>query len=476
MDLHSLVGNILLYFYLICFSCCRCVTGFVSFVLKALQGRFVIPDFLTFSEETQKIFLKYKQLTSFKLEKSNTEESREKWGVSICTADGQRLSMGDCLEPCLFGECCWPLIYGIAVDQISADYVHRFVGVEEFSKYESPFALTKQGIPHSPLIDTGAIMTTALLQQHSTSLGAEEEEKYELILNLLKRLCNKEHVSLNTYRYQHLGKESIKLQALAYFLQENKCFPEHVDVGASLELLLQCLSTEITCESGAVIAATLANGGLCPFSGDQVLSPSTVRNILSNMQVAGLKAYSRTFHFKASVPAISSKDGTILIVVPGVMGIMCWSPELDAFGNPWKGVHFCQELIKTFQLHSFDIRTPFRQVVAYRQWKAESEGYQIMNVLLAAYKGDVSSLRRYLLSGVDVTSVDYDGRSALHVAASEGHIEVIEFLVENANADCTSQDRWGNTPLQEAQRYNHIHVVQLLKKYKEQQEFTQLAS
>ena len=83
-----------------------------------------------------------------------------------------------------------------------------------------------------------------------------------------------------------------------------------------------------------------------------------------------------------------------------------------------------QELISTFQLHSFDIRTPFRQILAYRQWKAESEvssasllssqtgfispsecfhekktssplqGYQIMNVLLAAFKGDVQTLRR----------------------------------------------------------------------------------
>ncbi len=79
-----------------------------------------------------------------------------------------------------------------------------------------------------------------------------------------------------------------------------------------------------------------------------------------------------------------------------------------------------QELISTFQLHSFDIRTPFRQILAYRQWKAESEvsaalirpvyvqfvrvmcvtalsplqGYQIMNVLLAAFRGDVHTLRR----------------------------------------------------------------------------------
>ncbi|XP_066557562.1 glutaminase liver isoform, mitochondrial [Amia ocellicauda] len=447
----------------------RCVTGFVSFILKALQGRFVIPDFTTFTEETQKLFMKCKQLASFKLEQDAATDNSRKWGVSICTVDGQRLSLGDSADPCILGEASWPLIYGIAVDQFSADYVHRYVGMEEFSRYESPFMLTKKGVPHSPFVETGAVITTSLLQL-AAGLGAEDEEKYECVLNMIRRLCNKENANLNCTSYQSLRKDSIRLHALSFFLQEKKCFPESVDISTTLDLMLQCLSTEVSCESGAAMAATLANGGLCPLSGDQVLNPSSTRSMLSMMQVAGMNDYSRTFHFKTSVPAKSSKSGTLLIVVPGVMGAMCWSPELDAYENSWKSVHFCQELVSAFQLHSFDIRTPFRQVVTYRQWKAESEGYQIMNVLLAAYRGDVRSLRRYFLSGADVHSVDYDGRSALHVAASEGHLEVIKFLVENAGADFMTHDRWGNTPLQEAVRYNHIHAVQLLKRYKERHE------
>ncbi|KTG37400.1 hypothetical protein cypCar_00012167, partial [Cyprinus carpio] len=397
-------------------------------------------------------------------EKEDVRESATKWGISVCTVDGQRLSLGDWAEPCILGEISWPLIYGLAVDQQGSDYVHRFVGMEEYCKYESPFTLTKQGVPHSPLVETGAIICTSLLQL-ATRPVTDEEEKYESVLNIIRRLCNKEHANLNCTSYQNLRKDIIHLHALSFYLQEKKCFPEGVGINSTLDLLLQCLSTEVTCESGAALAATLANGGLCPLSGDQVMSPHAVRSTLSMMQVAGMNDYSRMFHFKTSVPAKSSQSGAVLIVVPGVLGLMCWSPGLDCNGNSWRGVHFCEELVSTFQLHSFDIRTPFRQVLCYRQWKVESEGYQIMNVLLAAYRGDIVSLRRYLLSGADVNAVDYDGRSALHVAASEGRLDVIKFLVENAGANCRLKDRWGNTALQEAMRCNQDPAIQFLKKY-----------
>ncbi|XP_029698125.1 glutaminase liver isoform, mitochondrial isoform X1 [Takifugu rubripes] len=439
----------------------RCITGFVSLILKALQGRFVIPDFSTFTEETQKLFSRCRQLLSVQEKEKDSMDSM-KWGVAVCTVDGQRLTLGDWAGSLALGELSWPVVYGVAVDLLGSDLVHRYVGMEGYSRYDSPFTLTKTGIPHSPLTETGAIITTSLLQL-AGRLSSEEEEKYDSVLNVIQRLCNKEHASLNCSSYQRNRKASVRLHGLSFYLQEKKCFPDKVDINAVLDLMLQCCSTELTCESGAAMAASLANGGLCPLSGDQVLSPAATRSMLSMMQVAGMKEYSSTFQFKTSIPAVSSSHGSLLAVVPGVLGLMAFSPELDACGNPWRAIHFCQELISTFQLHSFDIRTPFRQILAYRQWKAESEGYQIINVLLAAFKGDVQALRRYFLSGVDVKAVDYDGRTALHVAAAEGHAEVIRFLLENVGANPALKDRWGSSPLQEARRHNREAAIQLLQ-------------
>jgi len=74
---------------------------------------------------------------------------------------------------------------------------------------------------------------------------------------------------------------------------------------------------------------------------------------------------------------------------------------------------------------------------------------KVVNLLYASSKGQVEDVKRLLREGVAVDAVDYDRRSALHVAASDGHTNVIAALLE-ARADVNPKDRWGRTPLDEA--------------------------
>eukprot|EP00494_Astrolonche_serrata_P002261 UN02267 len=79
-----------------------------------------------------------------------------------------------------------------------------------------------------------------------------------------------------------------------------------------------------------------------------------------------------------------------------------------------------------------------------------------------ASKGYLKGCSLILKSGFDCNEGDYDGRRALHLAASEGNAEVVKYLIEE-KADVNVQDRWGGTPLQDASHHGHTEVVDLLK-------------
>ena len=64
----------------------------------------------------------------------------------------------------------------------------------------------------------------------------------------------------------------------------------------------------------------------------------------------------------------------------------------------------------------------------------------------AAAAGDIPLLRSLVDKGVDANEGDYDKRTAIHLAASEGLLEVVKFLIEEAGANHSPQDRCKQTP------------------------------
>ena len=60
---------------------------------------------------------------------------------------------------------------------------------------------------------------------------------------------------------------------------------------------IQLCSLELTCESASVVAATIANGGVCPITSKKVLNPENVLNVRSLMYSCGMYNYSGKFAF-----------------------------------------------------------------------------------------------------------------------------------------------------------------------------------
>lgn len=111
-------------------------------------------------------------------------------------------------------------------------------------------------------------------------------------------------------------------------------------------------SLETNCESAAAMAATLANGGVCPLTNEVCISPRPCRDVLSLMYSCGMYDYSGKFAFHIGLPAKSGVSGGMILVVPNLMGICLFSPLLDKTGNTCRGVEFCQVHLTAFKTYT----------------------------------------------------------------------------------------------------------------------------
>lgn len=65
--------------------------------------------------------------------------------------------------------------------------------------------------------------------------------------------------------------------------------------------------------------------------------------------------------------------------------------------------------------------------------------------------------------GWKVNAYDYDGRTALGIAASEGHIDAVKYLISHG-ANPLHRDIRNNDALGDARRENRQEVIEYLEK------------
>jgi glutaminase len=430
----------------------------IVLVERALTGQLIIPEFTEFSAELQKIFDDSAKNRDGNVADYIPQLSRvdpEQFGAAVCTLDGQRFTAGHAREDFCVQSCCKPINYCLALEEHGEDKVHEHIGREPSGRGFNELALNDEGRPHNPMINSGAIMACSLIRPQE-----EVADRFDFVMGRWKALCGNQKVGFSNSVYLSERKTADRNFALGYLMQEHKGFPQQTNLIETLEFYFQCCSIETNAEQLSVVAATLANGGVCPTTGERIFSTQTVQNCLSLMSSCGMYDFSGEFAFSIGLPAKSGVAGAVFGVVPNVMGFCTWSPRLDRLGNSVRGIEFCRRLVETFNFHMYDSLTATEKHDP-RRTRSESRSDEIGQMIWAASMGDLGGVNQLVARGVSINEADYDRRTPLHLAAAEGRLEMVRALLR-MGADPMKADRYGHTPLDDARKAGHETVAELL--------------
>ena len=233
-----------------------------------------------------------------------------------------------------------------------AERVEAVIGVEPSGDAFNSIRLRPDNRPYNPMVNSGAIACSGLIHK------AKGDEAFEFIRAALGRFAGRE-LGVDEQVFLSERETGDRNRAIAYLLR-NYAVVEG-DVNAVLDVYFRQCSVLVTARDLAVMAATLANNGVNPVTGEAVMKPYTVARTLSIMTSSGMYDYAGEWVYRVGMPAKSGVGGGIVAALPAQLGLGTFSPPLDDHGNSVRGLKVCEMLSTHFGLHmlnrSGDVRT-----------------------------------------------------------------------------------------------------------------------
>jgi glutaminase len=268
------------------------------------------------------------------------------FGVAIVTTDNQTLAIGDTKTPFSIQSIAKVFSLALAMQELGADKVFEKIGLEPTGRpFNSPIAVVDMPThTANPLVNAGAIATVSLIS------GATPTEKWNKILNFYGRVAG-EKLSLIDAVYKSEAATNTGNKALSYLLAKYDRI--YADPFQSVDVYTRECSVGVNALQLARMGATLANNGRNPATGEQVIKPENIHEILSAMMMAGLYDGSGGWAWHVGLPAKSGVGGGMLAVVPGKGAIAVFAPPLDEAGNSVKGQEVIQYVVNRLDYNIF---------------------------------------------------------------------------------------------------------------------------
>ena len=272
------------------------------------------------------------------------------FGIAVTSTDNQSYSVGDTAYAFSIQSISKVFTLALAIEELGPDKVFERIGSEPTGRPFNSVDAVVDMPTHTgnSLVNAGAIATVSLIS------GANADEKWKKILAFYSKAAG-EKLSLIEEVYKSEAATNQGNRALAaLLLKYNRIYSDPVE---AVDIYTKACSVGVNVKQLAQMGATLANNGMNPVTGEQVIKAQYVPYILSTMMMAGLYDASGAWAWHVGLPAKSGVGGGILAIAPGKGGIGAFAPRLDEAGNSVKAQKVIDYVAEKLDMNLFSPRS-----------------------------------------------------------------------------------------------------------------------
>jgi glutaminase len=200
----------------------------------------------------------------------------------------------------------------------------------------------ERGIPRNPFINAGALVVTDTLLEHYP-------EAKQVVLDFVRKRVGVEDIDYDNAVFVSERSTGYTNAALANYLKGQGNL--HNQVEDVLDAYFHHCALSMSCVELARALLFLANHGIDPVSGEQLLTPSQTKRLNALLLTCGFYDEAGEFAFRVGLPGKSGVGGGIVAVMPGKWSVAVWSPEINHHGNSVLGMK-ALELLTTMTAES----------------------------------------------------------------------------------------------------------------------------
>lgn len=268
------------------------------------------------------------------------------YGIAIVTVDGKVYSKGDLNQRVSIQSISKVFTLARVIEEQGPKALADKIGVDATGlRFNSIVAIELQkGKEINPLVNPGAIAAVSLVK------GNDSVAKWKNILDTHNAFAGTK-LKLNMPVYISEAGDNLRNQAIAHLLLAYGRM--YFDPVQSTDVYTKQCAINVNAKDLAVMASTLANGGVNPITKENVVSPKTCAFTMGIMSTAGLYDDSGQWLYAVGLPGKSGVGGGIIAVCPGKFGIAVISPPLNDVGNSVKAQRAIFDIVKELGVNPF---------------------------------------------------------------------------------------------------------------------------